>query len=176
MLHKNVIETNCGFRDLNEAEMEAVSGGGDIIVTGTRDIIVTGTRKDDGWVSVSAEDMMYMYPELFGLADSVSGGLWLGEGGSHGGENYQGHIVVTPGEIQKLKIYGKDAYVVLNHEEGTFVEYAIGDVNKFGFPINFYPVGTGTFTSQSTTAWEISLPFVSIPINKPEYVLERDPD
>lgn len=72
MLHKNVIEKTNGFRELSDAELEAVSGGGEIIVK--------GDRKDDGWVGVSAEDMMYLYPELFGNADSVNGGP-VGDGG-----------------------------------------------------------------------------------------------
>jgi len=74
MLHKNVIEKKCGFRELTDAELVAVSGGGNIIVT--------GTREDDGWVSVSAEDMMYLYPELFG--NNLNQGT-TGDGGGGGG-------------------------------------------------------------------------------------------
>ena len=111
------------------------------------------------------------------FGDTASGG----SGG--GGEAFkpQGNIVVKPGEIQQEEINGKKVWVVLNHNptdsaKDTFVEYAVGDTNPFGFPTEFYPVGTGTFHSERSEVWSLNLGPLSFPVTDVQYILVRDED
>lgn len=90
------------------------------------------------------------------------------------GDGYGDVIVVTPGEIQSVEINGQKSYASFNFEAGTFVEYAVGETNLFGFPTSFYPVGVGTFYAERAEAWSINLGFISIPVTDINYILKRN--
>jgi hypothetical protein len=60
MFFNTQIEKSGGFRELQEFEVAAVSGG-------TGEIIVTGTRGNDGWISITPEDLALV--GIFGFGD-----------------------------------------------------------------------------------------------------------
>lgn len=156
MLHKNVIENKWGFRELSVAEQEFVSGG---------DIIVTGNRDDDGWVSVSAEDMMYLYPELFGNDGLTGGGEFFGDGGGGDGFTETSLLKNTIDEFKDWLL--QDSDITEEELKNSFVTIAtigtqtyvlIFDASSTG---EIYSVDSGFFSSDFSYVGDIRVTSVN---------------
>lgn len=150
MLHSNLIDRK-GFRALDSAELEAVSGGVVSFTDGTAQ-----THNNKHTRNVSMFDATLGNPNDTTFVDwggsGGEGGFGLGSGG--GGVESQGEIVVTP----NIQNYGSPSESFLAHlnPDGTYVQFeAIQEFQLTGLfsghfvTIGYEPVGYGTWSHTS---------------------------
>ena len=159
-----------GFRLLSEAEFEAVSGG----VDDHPGFTVTANRDNDGWVSVTADDLATL--GIFGLGYDFLDQLLGGGGGEPfvtvqlepedlDGDGEPG-ITVTPPPIQTIGQNGEVIYVRL-FNDGGYIEYdpvVVAELFNWLQQIDYVPVESGTYTytyNPGTTSIGIIPPSIS---------------
>lgn len=161
MLHKNVIEKKCGFRELSGAETEAVSGGV---------IVVTGNRLPDNSVSQDYLDSLNL--TLGDLFDQFSDNQYdpfqdtTGDGGGDGlsaeerivvWENYVAGQMSA--DAEPVAYEGRDGALIAGYLDG---DKFYADMTGNGTPDTIYIQGSdGTiFRNQGSGFHATAKPWV----------------